>query len=293
MPSAPNTPIDYKAASTWHRLASLLSRVEPHPSRHCGRVHCEPGWNWQPRLIDHDLWLAVEGSGQFVLQGQTYSIQPGTLFWLRPGDEGTATQDLNDRLTVVYLHFTFCQPGTDEVVSFDRHDLPSPSIQLSDPARVDMLLTRTVRLMHLARPFGELEARLLLHQAILEIYRQDAAQHQAIEPGPDARIAQVIAHLHAHSSARLPLAEAAAMAGLSPDYFSQLFKTETGMTFRRYALEVRLERARHLLEETTMSVSEIARALGYDEVFLFSRQFKARYGLAPTLLRRPATGAGA
>lgn len=292
MSGVPNTGIDYRTAHTWHRLASLLGCTEPRPSRQCGRVHCEPGWNWQPRLLDHDLWLPVEGRGRFVLQGRAYPIQPGTLFWLRPGDEGTATQDPNDRLTVVYLHFTFCRPGTDEVVSFDPHDLPSPRIQLSDPARLDLLLTRAVRLMHAGSPFGELEARLLLHQAILEIYRQDAAQHQAIEPGPDSRIAQVIAHLRARPSARLPLAEAAAMAGLSPDYFSQLFKMETGMTFRRYALEVRLERARHLLEETTMSVSEVARALGYDEVFLFSRQFKARYGHAPTLMRRPARGGG-
>jgi transcriptional regulator GlxA family with amidase domain len=48
-----------------------------------------------------------------------------------------------------------------------------------------------------------------------------------------------------------------------------------------------MERARLLLEETTMSVGEIAAALGYSDIFLLSRQFKQHYGYAPSQVRRP------
>jgi transcriptional regulator GlxA family with amidase domain len=51
-------------------------------------------------------------------------------------------------------------------------------------------------------------------------------------------------------------------------------------------LQVRLERARTLLEETSMPIGQIAHALGYEEVFLFSRQFKQQYGYSPRQARQ-------
>ncbi|HEX6971122.1 MAG TPA: AraC family transcriptional regulator [Limnochordia bacterium] len=280
---------DYHSARAWERLAELLSRVEPWPDLHCGRVHCEPGWHWRPRLRDHDLWLAVSGKGRFVLQKRTYRILPGTLFWLRPGDEGFATQDPEQRLTVVYMHFTFRYSGSGEAAELDPSELPARHIRLADPGRIEALLSRAVRLMHFPGALGHIEARLLLRQVILEIYRQDAAQAGAFEPGPDPRVARVIAQLRARPAARLSLSEAAAMAELSPEYFSHIFKAETGMTFRRYVVEARIERARQLLDETGMSVTEIANALGYDDLALFSRQFKAYCGVPPTAWRRSSS----
>ena len=135
-----------------------------------------------------------------------------------------------------------------------------------------------------------IESRLLLHQAILEAYRQDAANHGLPGVEPDPRIARVLAQLHVHPATRLSLAEAAVLAGLSPARFSTLFKSHTGFTFRQYAVNARLDRARDLLEETGLGVSEVANALGYPDPFLLSRQFKARFGLPPTHLRRPTNG---
>jgi transcriptional regulator GlxA family with amidase domain len=58
-------------------------------------------------------------------------------------------------------------------------------------------------------------------------------------------------------------------------------------TFRDYLVESRLDRARSLLTETTMTIHQIARALGYSDPFLFSRQFRSRYGLPPSHYRNP------
>src|SRR5437868_15532533 len=101
MPTDANQHIDYTQPDAWDRIAALLdSVIELRPSLNCGRVLCEPGWHWQPRLSDYDLWLAVKGDGTMNIQGQRYPIRPGTLFVLRPGDTGWATQNPEDRLTV-------------------------------------------------------------------------------------------------------------------------------------------------------------------------------------------------
>ncbi|MEV0291156.1 AraC family transcriptional regulator [Kribbella sp. NPDC050820] len=73
---------------------------------------------------------------------------------------------------------------------------------------------------------------------------------------------------------RRTLAEAAAVAKLAPDTFSRLFRAETGRTFRAYCVAARIERARELLTETALNVTEVAQALGYNDYRLFARQFE-------------------
>jgi AraC-like DNA-binding protein len=282
--------MNYRDDDPWGRLTDLFAGVEPRPAPRCGHVRCEPGWRWQVALTDYDLWLAVAGRGRFVLEQQSYPIRPGTLFWLRPGDGGVATQDAANPLTVVYVHFDFFRTPAGGPVLIGADLLPGRHIPLRDWARVEMALARVVRLQQLPAPLAAVEARLLLHQAILEAYRQDATNRGATQMEPDPRIAAVLTRLHRQPAERLSLARAAALAGVSTDHFSRLFSAQTGTSFRRYAIDARLERARHLVEETTLAIGEIALAMGYDDVFLFSRQFKARYGVAPTHLRSPRAG---
>jgi AraC family transcriptional regulator of arabinose operon len=103
----------------------------------------------------------------------------------------------------------------------------------------------------------------------------------------DRRIEQVMAHMRGHPDRRISLAEAAALVDLAPGYFSRLFTQASGLSFRAFALQARLERARTLLDETAMPIGQIAQALGYEDVFLFSRQFKQQYGYSPRKSRQP------
>lgn len=277
--------IDYAADDVWERLGVLLSDLEPRPAARCGNVRCEPGWQWRVDLVDYDLWLAVAGQGQFVLGGQRHVINPGTLFWLRPGDEGFARQNPDDPLVVIYVHFSFYPIASKDTAQLGPGVLPSRHIPIQDFARLESLLARIVRLQQQPSPLSVVEARALLKLAVVEAYRQSAFNHGVTNVQPDPRIAHVLQQLHRHPAKRLSLPEAAELANLSPDHFSRLFKSHVGASFRQYSLDVRLDRARHLLEETTLTVSEIAQSLGYDDVFLFSRQCKAHFGSAPTHLR--------
>lgn len=69
--------------------------------------------------------------------------------------------------------------------------------------------------------------------------------------------------------------------GLNMEYFCRLFKSETGSTFVTYLTEHRLKVAETLLKNTDMKVSEIASAVGYDNLSYFSRLFKKKVGANP------------
>ena len=73
---------------------------------------------------------------------------------------------------------------------------------------------------------------------------------------------------------------------LSPNYFSTLFKNETGITFREYALNCRMERAKEMLLNWEKSIAEIGFLLGYEDISHFNRAFKNTIGCTPSQFRR-------
>ena len=64
-------------------------------------------------------------------------------------------------------------------------------------------------------------------------------------------------------------------------YCSRLFSQETGMTFSKYLIQYRLEKAKHYLENKDMKISFIAFEVGYNDVSHFIQSFKKNYGLTP------------
>ncbi|HEY3781796.1 MAG TPA: AraC family transcriptional regulator [Fimbriimonadaceae bacterium] len=73
---------------------------------------------------------------------------------------------------------------------------------------------------------------------------------------------------------------------LSTSHFRYLFKEVTGQPFHKYLIALRLERARKLLLEANMPVSEVAAAVGFNGLAHFSRAFAQRFAVSPTNLRR-------
>jgi AraC family transcriptional regulator of arabinose operon len=282
----PEVCVDYTHPKVWDELAVCFEHTfEARPSPAYGHVVCDPGWSWQPRLSDYDLWFAVGGRGTVCLGERIFPVHPGTLLFMRPGDRGWATQDPDERLTVIYIHLEFFTPGQAEPVNMRPDWLPSRYVPFDHATHISTLLGRVVRLLDRRQRLAQVEAKFVLQQALLDVYQQDAV-NQGYTARLDPRIERVTAHIRRHPEARHTLDDAAAMAELSPAYFSQVFKREFGTSYRTYVVQARLERAHYLLEETNYLIGEIAEMLGYHDVFLFSRQFKQRYGFSPNTLRR-------
>jgi AraC-like DNA-binding protein len=82
-------------------------------------------------------------------------------------------------------------------------------------------------------------------------------------------------------------------AHVSPRHFSRSFRSTFGETPHQYLLTRRLERARHLLRTTELSVAEICLEVGFTSVGSFTTTFRRRVGVSPTEYRRANRGPSA
>jgi len=89
---------------------------------------------------------------------------------------------------------------------------------------------------------------------------------------------------------KISLKEIAAIAGLSPPYFSTIFKEEMGENLSKYLNRLRVEKASRLLLETEMSLSEIAACCCFEDQSWFSKIFKAYTGISPGKYRNQGGG---
>ncbi|HOX26835.1 MAG TPA: AraC family transcriptional regulator [Candidatus Krumholzibacteria bacterium] len=92
----------------------------------------------------------------------------------------------------------------------------------------------------------------------------------------------VLAHYHENVN-RDKMAE---MVHLSPGYFSNLFRSEVGMSFSDYLIMVRIENAKSMLRRFELSVEAISKKCGFNSLAHFSRTFKDRCGLSPLKYRK-------
>ena len=254
-----------------------------------GKAKCEKDWNWKPKpLSDYDLWYVAAGYGKIRIGADVHAISPGSCFLLRPGDDVFAEQDPERRLIVLFVHFRAeaadASPLRPESI---LRSLPT-QVVIRDAAWFESLLNRLLTLDEEERdPATEAEFDAVLKAALLSLLREsasDRARTGRLHPA----VRQAIRLMKENVAAPFTHEELAKLTGTSARYLNVLFKTHAGTSVKTYLARVRVERARQLLAESTMNVSQIADTLGYADIYFFSKQFKQFTGESPTRYRSRA-----
>lgn len=82
------------------------------------------------------------------------------------------------------------------------------------------------------------------------------------------------------------LNEVAKYVYLNPSYFSRVFREETGVTYSKYLIELKLRYAKNLLCETNMTITDICFNSGFGSLSNFSKYFKSKYGISANEMRK-------
>jgi AraC family transcriptional regulator len=109
--------------------------------------------------------------------------------------------------------------------------------------------------------------------------------HDRSGPRPHPAVAAAIAHVESNLASPLTVAQLARLAGVSHNHLTRLFQAETANTVVGYIRHRRLERARHLLRESTLSIPAIAAAVGIRDLQAFNKACRRELGASPRAVR--------
>jgi AraC-like DNA-binding protein len=130
-------------------------------------------------------------------------------------------------------------------------------------------------------------------QAIVELvnvfaqYLADYASRCAIACSREepSVVASAKEFVQSHIEEPVTLAQVAQHVHVSAFYFCKVFKKATGMTLTEYAARVRVEKAKTLLVDPSLRISEVVYAAGFGSIPRFNSVFKRYVGMPPTRYR--------
>ena len=94
-----------------------------------------------------------------------------------------------------------------------------------------------------------------------------------------------IYYLETHHDEEITLEQLAEMLYVTPTYLSKTFKAATGVGPINYLIQIRLNHAKELLKNDSLSVKEVAKTVGYEDAYHFSKLFKILWKISFTILR--------
>lgn len=135
-----------------------------------------------------------------------------------------------------------------------------------------------------SRLYAETTAAMLsVH--LLKNYGEQKLEFREYSDGlPRSTLRQVIEYIDANLNHELGLAELAAIAHLSPHYFTRLFKRSTGLTPHQFVIRCRVKRAKTLLLSGQDSIAAIAQQVGFASQAHLTVHVKRLLGVTPKML---------
>lgn len=218
--------------------------------------------------------VCTRGRGWCRIDGVEHPVAPGQVLIVPPGVAHAYGADLADPWTLWWLHVM--GPDLPEFLSAIGMTAAAPVRDVGDVYRVVALVEEVVQWMAgtATRPHLIAAAGAAWHlMAVLAADRPTGARGSVVDRARE--------YLQGHLDDRVSVADLAAMASLSPSHFAAVFKQQAGIPVLQFQTQLRMTRARELLDTTERPVAAIAAEVGYDDPFYFSRQFRRVHGVTP------------
>ena len=253
------------------------------------------------------LLTTAKGNCNYYVNGGRNQVDVGTVFFISRGsqlaircrEKETAPMLLffHSRLPDLVQHSL--QYGGEVLLEKPFDSLPYDFSWL-ERGHVDPELHRTivslVELGSSCSSFASLRADMIIRELFerLLLKNQDAWQRsqnvKAVKAATRLEIFKRISTardwMEANYTNETTLEDLGAVAAMNSQHFLRMFKQVYNITPHQYLIDLKLKKAKQLLESTGLTINEICQAIGFESVFSFSILFKGRFGLSPSHFRK-------
>lgn len=271
----------------WHKPGSLTvsSGVWMHAA---GSALLEPG-KYTLKPHDQFIWLAVE-EGEVMLswQDQKLKLQRNETCFLPAGDvEANLSLGMSAHLLWIALEGPLAPMAVRKMGAL----LHMPLLQEALPSQ--MYVARQI-VQVMVRHSGTSNATYQLQHLMYGMLASHWGQPVAMGAMLSHEIAKVVDALRASEyQENLSLAEMASISRMPMETFRKRFVSEVGMPPLSYVLHCKMERAKELLREQRYTVRQVGAAVGMQDPYHFSKQFKNIVGISPSAFMKQAANPSA
>lgn len=234
----------------------------------------------------YELEYIESGHATQIINGKSYQMSPGFVVLLSPVDfHSYENVSADDPLVIHNIRFS------DLIIPASiRSKLGTCAIsRLSDMSSIIPMFHQLTK-EYQDSDFGREEfIRATITQLCIMVLRQSNIETQAAcKPVVEhySPIQEAVLYIRNHYRDSITIDEVASIVHLTPNYFSEYFKKQTGVKFCSYVQKLRLEFSVSLLKLSDLSIKEIADQSGFNSAAYFSNAFKDYFGVSPEQFRK-------
>ena len=233
-----------------------------------------------------EIEFFVEGAGIHYQNSIPWRVRSGYFYLLMPGDYHYYALDESVYFNIYNIKVDAALPASSIMESLSAY--PRPYAVYLEGEEYETVL-REVRYLYDywhdrydrgKNPVDDM-TRNITERIILLLLRNLKQPERTVFASVPQEIRSIVEYVDRHYRDAITSDDMARLTGLSPHYFSDYFKKHTGCAFCDYVNQVRLFRAKALLETTDLSVKEIADAAGFHSQAYFSRMFARQFSVSP------------
>ncbi len=261
-----------------------------------GRVYCT-GNTTVPRhthLNFFELTIVTDGRGTVVTNGVRVNVKKGDIYVSFAGDFHEIISDTDEPLRYDFVAMT----TSNEKMHADLEEIVSrfhaATSRIIRNENIAFLITGAIAELNADAEYSDVILSSIFAQVLSYIIREFRVQ-KPVKYSKNAGEAEILCYqlmnyIDTHIYTMKSLSELSEVTNYSYNYLSNIYKKVTSDTLANYFRKRRLETARLLLLEGTLTVTKIATLLNYSSVYIFSRSFKERYGVPPSHAKDASVG---
>jgi AraC-like DNA-binding protein/quercetin dioxygenase-like cupin family protein len=252
---------------------------------------------WRNYLHVHsffEICYAFAGRGEFKICGEQHQVKAGDVFVAKPDEPHEIISDKKEPLEIYFWSYTLVPPAKRQTGSSDIDALLRAFLTTAKRVQHDMTqMERTLELLvdevvkkevGYSHVIQGLVTKLLLDtaRAVSNVHIPSA---QLLRSPGDAAVDLMMRYLHDNYDRAISIQDVAAQVHLSERHARRLFLETTGKSMKQYLTFLRLDVAKQRLLSEEETISDIAYAVGFNDVRHFSTTFRAMEGVTPSEFR--------
>lgn len=246
------------------------------------------------------LMFMVKGKLYISEDDTDYTILPGEMFVLLPMHHHYSWRAISEDTGYYWLHFYVSgrweqQPTLEPMRSAIKvptlhHYTPTETLylakhtQLRHLSRLEQMTEQIFKNSSATEEYGFWQAQQLFIDVLQEVQVQSQAESAMVQLS-----ARIQRYLRDHFDEKITNTTLSQVFHFHPNYLIRTLKATTGLTPTEFLRQYRMEEASKRLLNTNMLETEIAEAIGFQNIYYFSTVFKQYTGLSPSQYRRENT----